>query len=162
MSKIDWIKDLVYTETHGVKNTEWGSDDDYQQELQITTTSFLRQIKESFIDYISSFNQLRGLSTGGVKIYGIANTISDFMLFRNGYKLIFSSNIPGEIRIKFTHHNTNLSISGEDQDLSDTTLSARYGAFGEIIWTHKEQFVKLDYLAKYYLTLFTKKSVNTD
>ncbi len=158
MSKIDWIKDLVYTETQGIKETLWESDD-IQLELQNATTSFLRQIKESFIDYVSAFNQLRGLSAGGVKIYGIANTTADFMLFRNGYKLIFSSTIPGEIRIKFTHYNNNVSsISGVDQDLSDATLSARYGAFGEIIWTHKEQFVKIDFLSKYYMTLFTKQS----
>ena len=162
MGKIDWIKDLVYSETHGVKDTQWGSGEDYQLELQSATTSFLREIKESFIDYVSSFNQLRGLSTGGVKIYGIANTVSDFMLFRNGYKLIFSSKIPGEIRVSFTHHNNNLPISAEDQDLSEATLSARYGAFGEIIWTHQEQFVKIDYLVKYYLTLFAKKSCSTD
>ena len=160
MSTIDWIKELAQTDQ---QVEEFGAMDvhldDIEAELENATISLLKKIKAGFIGYISTFNKLRGLSAGGVKVYGIANTEADFMLFRNSCKLVFSSTTSGEINIKFYHNNTHMSISsGTNQDISDAVLTARQGAFGQIVWAHKEQLVSIEYLTKYYMTLFIKHS----
>ncbi|MFL4294751.1 hypothetical protein P9445_22145, partial [Enterobacter asburiae] len=50
----------------------------------------------------SAFNQLKGSTLGHIRIYGISKTRADFMLFRNGYKLIFSLRQPGLITVSYS------------------------------------------------------------
>jgi hypothetical protein len=37
-------------------------------------------------------------------------------------------------------------------------LSARWGAFGDLVWTYQDQPVKVEYLVKYYMTRFIRES----
>jgi len=70
---------------------------DETRDLQEKTHEFLRTLKDNFVDYTTAFNNMKNSTIGGVKIYGISNTATDFMLFRNGYKLLFSAIAPGRI-----------------------------------------------------------------
>ena len=165
--KMDWIKDLVSAERKieetGMLDISTGFDD---KNLKQETTKFLLDIKNLFIDSASVFNQMRGLTVGGVKIYGISNTDSDFMLFRNGYKLLFSMKNPGAIRICFSYQTTSIMPKdpkdGQTSKLQDTTnediLEAKWGSFGQLQWTHRNQTVDISYLVRYYLSRFIKES----
>jgi hypothetical protein len=83
------------------------------------------------------------------------------MLFRNGYKLIFSMRQPGLIAINFAHLGTSyipadghqVTTSGEE-DL----LHSHWGAFGDLIWTYQNQPIRLDYLVRHYLSRFIRES----
>ena len=92
MEKISWIKELVKAEQQmeesGLVDMSFGFDTD--RILVNETVQFLLALKTEFVDSSTSFNELKPSALGRIKIYGIAKTHADFMLFRNGFKMIFS------------------------------------------------------------------------
>lgn len=168
MEKLSWIKELVRAEQRmeesGVVDFSFGFDP--QQLLFTESVGFLNILKNAFIEASSSFNQLKGSTVGRIKIYGISNTHADFMLFRNGFKLIFSLKEPGVIGIRFHYVGagfTQVQVSpaadnGGKVPSEEDILIARWGAFGDLIWTYQEQPIKVDYLVRYYMTRFIRES----
>lgn len=167
MDKLAWIKDLVRAEQKmeesGVVDFSFGFDP--QQILISESIAFLNNLKTAFVEAASSFNQLKGSSVGRVKIYGISNTHADFMLFRNGFKLIFSLKEPGVIGIRFHFVGAGFVQVAPASDngakvpaAEEDTLIARWGAFGDLVWTYQDQTVKTDYLVRYYMTRFVRES----
>jgi hypothetical protein len=166
VGKFEWIKDLVRAEQQmeesGVVDFSAGFDPDKQ--LHDQTINFLTQIKDAFVEHASAFNQMKGAAFGGIKIYGIAKTDADFMLFRNGFKLIFSMKTAGLINIGFQYQGSGFvpgTAAAEkiaESLMNEDKLEARWGAYGEIIWTHKELQVNSQYLVRYYLTRFIRES----
>ena len=167
MDKLAWIKDLVRAEQKMEESgvVDFGVGFDPQQILMSESIGFLNALKTAFVEAASSFNQLKGSSVGRVKIYGISNTHADFMLFRNGFKLIFSLKEPGVIGIRFhfvgagfvqvpaaSDNGTKVPTGEED------ALIARWGAFGDLVWTYQDQTVKPEYLIRYYMTRFIRES----
>ena len=162
MNKMDWIKDLVLAEQ---KMEDSGLVDlssvNPDAQLEEQTLELLAQIKTAMIEGSSAFNQMKGSTVGTLKIYGISNTKADFMLFRNGYKLIFSMKRAGEIEIYDTLLTTHYLASTEEAQSRSTekdVLRAHWGAFGEVQWHHKSLPVKLDFLVRHYMTKFIRES----
>lgn len=163
---LNWIRDLVQAEQQmeeaGLVDIQAGFNPD--QLLEKETVKLLNQLKENFVENSTAFNQLRGLSVGGIKIYGISKTQADFMLFRNGYKLIFMTKQPGLIIVRFQSQGagfmpgTTASDKIVDQLMTEDQLEAKWGAFGEIIWTYHKQPINAEYLVRYYLSRFIKES----
>jgi hypothetical protein len=125
----------------------------------------MESMKNGFIEAASAFNQLKGSAVGRIKIYGVSNTQADFMLFRNGFKLIFNMREPGVIGIRFHYVGAGFAQMPAASDngakvpaAEEDVLVARWGAFGDLGWTYKEQPVRLDYLIRYYTTRFIKES----
>ncbi|MEO0336865.1 MAG: hypothetical protein AAF202_10740 [Pseudomonadota bacterium] len=164
MDKINWIKDLVLAEQQmeesGVIDVSGGFDP--EKHLEEATLEFMHDLKAAFIESASAFNQLKGSSIGTLKLYGISKTAADFMLFRNGFKLIFSVRRPGIIRIKFNSIGNpifqNPNVNSEPGDDGSDNLRARWKAFGELEWTYDDKKISLDYLVRYYMTRFVKES----
>ncbi len=167
MDKLSWIKDLVRAEQKMEESgvVDYGFGFDPQALLLSESTDFLETLKATFIEASSSFNQLKASTVGRVKIYGISNSVADFMLFRNGFKLIFALKEPGVIGIRFhyvgagfvqmpavTDNGAKIPSGEEDH------LIARWGAFGDLVWTYQDQNVKADYLVRYYMTRFIRES----
>ena len=90
MTELNWLKELVRFEQDLEESgmVDFSAGFDPNKELIIQSVRFMNDLKEKFVDYASTFNELKGGAIGGIKIYGISNTQADFMLFRNGYKLI--------------------------------------------------------------------------
>ncbi len=165
--KMSWLKELVRAEREmeesGVVDVSAGFDP--ETVLADQSKEFLERLKDLFIQYTSAFNQMKGVALGGVKIYGIAKTAADFMLFRNGYKLIFSLKQSGQISITFNHQGSTGFVPGAqvseeviDSLMNEDRIEARWGAFGQIIWTHKELEINQDHLVRYYLSRFIRES----
>ena len=168
--RLGWIKELVRAEQRMEESgvIEFGPAFDPAQILVTESVAFMNELKVIFVDAASAFNQLKGSSLGRVKIYGIANTHADFMLFRNGFKLIFALKEPGAISVRFHYVGAGFQPIGAamapgsgavsshvgEEDL----LIARWGAFGDLNWTYQEQAIKTDYLVRYYLTRFVRES----
>lgn len=161
---LSWIKDLIEAEhkmeESGMIDVTYGLDETRQLEQQ--TVLLLNQLKDLFIDASTIYNKMRGLSVGGVKIYGISRTVADFMLFRNGYKLFFSMLKPGHIVIKTVFSSVEIVPhqleAGADSIGTQEMIEARWGAFGEVIWTHQETPVNSEYLVRYYFSKFVRES----
>ena len=166
MDKLVWIKDLVRAEQKMEESgvVDFGAGFDPQQLLVTESIGYLNTLKTTFVEAASSFNQLKGSTVGRIKIYGISNTHADFMLFRNGFKLIFSLKEPGVIGIRFHFVGTGFvqvpaaSDNGQKVPGEEDILIARWGAFGDLIWTYQEQAVKTDYLVRYYMSRFIRES----
>ncbi len=169
MEKIEWIKDLVRAEKQMEDSglVELQSSFDPQRVLAYDTLQFLLKVKTEIVDSISAFNELKNSPVGRIKIYGIAKTHADFMLFRNGYKMIFSVRGPGQIGIRLNFigsgflptPNQVTPTNQETQNVIDEHLvEAVWGAFGEVIWTFKGQTVKIEYMVRYFLSVFVKES----
>lgn len=165
MDKMTWIKDLVRAEQ---KMEESGVIDyvtgfDPSEHLHTQTADFMNKLKSEFIEAASSFNQLKGSTVGRIKIYGLSTSSTDFMLFRNGFKLVFMVKEPGMIGIRFHYvgaafTSTPVSDNGQPVPSDEDILQARWGAFGDLIWTFQEQEIKTDYLVRYYMTRFVRES----
>ncbi len=167
---LSWIKELV----RGEKQREEAGVVDFSPAFDPKnlvlkdTIEFLRSLKMAFIKSATTFNQLKGPSEGHIKVYGISKTHSDFMLFRNGYKLIFSMTKPGQIIIKFHHLSTPFIGNDYNQPetaqkrvhspIPQTALEARWGAFNELVWTHAEKRINIEYLVKFYVKNFVHSS----
>ena len=162
MSHIDWIKDLVLAEQKmedsGLIDLSGASQD---RVLEEQTLDYLRDIKTAFIEAASAFNQMKGTSLGTAKIYGISNTKADFMLFRNGFKLIFSMRRPGEIEIYHSLIGSHFLANpiGDNETMSDKdVLKAQWGAFADLNWFYKNMPVRIDFLTRHYFSRFIRES----
>ena len=84
------------------------------------------------------------------------------MLFRNGFKLVFSVKKPGTVSIRFLYVGStftqNTPDSEEKVDPTEDMLIAKWGPFGDLIWTYNDQPLKIDFLVRYYLSRFVKES----
>ena len=153
----NWVKALVHQEEQMEKTGKISATQPFapsQEELQEHTVEFLKQLRTAFTQQVSFFNQLKGYM-GSIRIYGITGTFADFMLFRNGYKMIFSMKEAGWITIRFS--NMDAALPGqEEQHHPADHLKGTWGAFGELKWMHQEKDIRMDYLIRHYVTPFCK------
>lgn len=171
MEKISWIKELVKAEQQmeesGLVDMSFGFDP--ERVLVTETVQFLQSLKTEFVDSSTTFNELKPSALGRIKIYGIAKTHADFMLFRNGFKMIFSLKAPGQISVRFNFIGTNYlpTTPGGGMDatpaananvMDEHIVEAKWGAFEELSWTFKGQPIKLEYMVRHYLSQFIKES----
>lgn len=167
-SKLSWIKELVKSEEQleesGVVDLSLGLDSD--KVLTQEAVKLLLKLKEDFIEVANGFNEMKGSPLGRIKIYGIAKTHADFMLFRNGFKMIFYFKQPGIIGIRHHFLGTNYSPSnptipahaGTIAAVEESLIEARRGAFHDLIWSHQGEPVRMEALVRYHFTLFVKES----
>lgn len=161
MEKLSWIKELVLAEQQmeeaGVVDMEAGFDP--ARQLEEATIDFINDLKASFVEAASAFNQLKGSTLGHLRIYGISKTQADFMLFRNGYKLIYSLRQPGLITVTYSSAGTHFVPGAVKEDTGPTDeLRAAWGAFGQLVWTYNDHRINIDYLVRYYMSRFVKDS----
>jgi hypothetical protein len=163
MEKLSWIKELVLAEQQmeeaGVVDMEAGFDP--ARRVEEATLDFITDLKTAFVEASSAFNQLKGSTLGHIRIYGISKTKADFMLFRNGYKLIFSMRQPGVLTVSYSSagaHYVPGTAKPEDSARAVDQLRASWGAFGQLIWTYNDHEINIDYLIRYYMSRFVKDS----
>lgn len=169
MEKISWIKELVKAEQQmeesGLVDMSFGFDP--ERVLVTETIQFLMNLKTEFVDASTNFNELKPSALGRIKIYGIAKTHADFMLFRNGFKMIFSLKAPGQISIRFNFIGTNyIPTPGAPEStpaananvMDENIVEAKWAAFEELVWTYRGQPVKLEFMVRHYLTQFIRES----
>ncbi len=163
MEKLNWIKELVLAEQQmeeaGVVDMEAGFDP--HKQVEEATVDFIGDLKAAFVETAAAFNQLKASTNGQVRIYGISKTKADFMLFRNGYKLIFSMRQPGVLAVAYSNAGANYvpGHSGKTEDPAPQDfLKATWGAFGQLIWTYNDHAINLDHLVRYYMSRFIKDS----
>lgn len=160
-----WIRELVSADEQIEKSVmiDMNLGLDTQRILVNETIAFLLRLKGDFAEASATFNELKPTALGRIKVYGIAKTHADFMLFRNGYKMIFSIKNAGLISIRF-HYVGNMSIPQPLQKenvtivMEEQLLEAKWGAFEEVMWTFKGLSFKPEFLVRHYITTFIKDS----
>lgn len=129
--------------------------------LQKANLELLQKLRLEVLSLVSVFNKNKSSSSSSIKVYRINNTDSDFMVFRNSLKLVFSSQRPGVVQISFNVSSasiySNLSISPNDK-IGDV-IQAQLGPFNEAIWAFQGVKINVFQMLKFYLTKFIQNSV---
>ena len=149
-----WIDSLINDEdSPSKKNLS-------QTEAEEYTTEFLQDLQATFSRFIQIFNDkkqdLGALKIQALRIYKLSNSKADFILFRNGYHLIFSKTAPGLIRIRFSKDSQEEGLVKKDSYLQACFTNH----ISPVRWKHQDYggFVAINSLARYYMKLFTKLS----
>ena len=156
----NWIKDLVRLEQDMEASGQISLPESRPSSEQLTehTFEFMRQLRTAFTANSAVFNHIKGF-LGSLRIYGIADTKTDFMLFRNGHKLIFSVKDPGLISVCMKFNDQMLSSKDSGTTEPADFIKGVWGPFNELKWTYNDQIINIDHLIRYYMTVFVKNSV---
>ncbi len=168
-----WLHELAQTEIHpdAEKLLQLGKSFDPQQLVEESSIQFLSELRETLTEYARIFNAYSETGTRfqEVKVYGIAQSGADFMLFRNQIKLIFSNQVGGMIQITFAQHSRGtLAVDGQDQsnssELNSLTqqgihsqeIMAQVGPFRDVFWTFQGEKVSPEQVGKFYFSEFAR------
>lgn len=151
--RLEWVHDLIKAEEQIEETGIVDFDNSLNPErfLVEQTLAYMSAIKSQLQEAVEIFNDSKPTTVGKIKVYDIAKTHADFMIFRNGYKLIFNFKKPGMICIKLHFMNT---VYAEDEN-----IEIRWGAFNDVIWMHKNQPIKVENLVRHYLVKFIRESI---
>ncbi|MGE0616507.1 MAG: hypothetical protein AB7P04_12805 [Bacteriovoracia bacterium] len=167
-SQQGWIHELARGEIHpeADKLLQLAQSDDPHQLVEESTIDFLTQLREQFTEYTKIFN---GYSEAGarfqeIKIYSMANTSADFMLFRNTVKFVITNPSHGLIRLSFARHQRG-AIPGAGADTADgnvpVDLIAQVGPFRNVFWSFQGEKVEPAQLARFYFAEFVRSTRDT-
>ena len=162
-----WIENLAMEEINmdesGVIHVEDHLNPQYM--LEESSIEFVNKLKDRFEYYVTKFNEYRGTRQGGseIKIFKISNTVNDFMLFRNGIRLIFARKADDLISIGFISGGKDFfgPRLSENETLGNAPLheiKAHIGPFNQISWRFKGEAVSLIPMIKHYLSEFIRIS----
>ena len=173
-SQNGWIHELARAEVHPdaerlLQLGGGGGGFDPQQLVEESTIDFLSDLRDRFTEFARLFN---GYSETGakfqeVKVYSVAQTAADFMVFRNQVKLVIANAAHGLIQIGFANHTRNpvavngqptagspaASVSAPPQD-----LLAQVGPFRDVHWTFQGEKITPEQIAKFYFTEFVRST----
>src|SRR5687767_5383233 len=103
-----WIHDLAKAEVHpdAEKLLQLGKSFDPQQLVEESTIDFLSELREQFTEYARLFNVYSegGAKFHDIKVYSLAQTAADFMVYRNQIKLVVTNTAHGVIQLAFAQH----------------------------------------------------------
>jgi hypothetical protein len=175
-----WIHQLVQAEVGGYDpSLVRTSAVDPHELMDQSAASFLGEVRDRLSEYLRAFNQYaeQGKRFPEVKLYQVAQTATDFMLYRNQVKLVFSLIAHGVIRISIESHRTSqaLSVDGlvspQWVNSSQSPVHSRNGGFSgpqeilaqmgpfrEIYWMFQGEKILPEQLAKFYFQEFVRLS----
>lgn len=161
-----WIHDLARAETHpdAERLLGLGANLDPHQIVEEETVRFLSELRERFGEMARVFNSYSeaGARFSELKIYSVAQTAADFMLYRNQLKLIVSNSAHGVIALGFANHaRSPFAFDGanpESSGLKTQELLAQIGPFRDVKWTFQGEAVKPEQIAKYYFAEFVRST----
>lgn len=164
---VSWIKELIQNEQQMEESglVDFSPLVSENNIILASSIELLKTLKAAFIKNANIFNQLKGSDHGIIKVYGIAKTHADFMLFRNGYKLVFNMIEAGRVEITFHHMsspflntNTKPTETKSSSSVPQGTMQAAWGAFNEVRWVSDKKPVNNDHLVKFYMRAFVQNS----
>ncbi|MBL7716897.1 MAG: hypothetical protein JNL01_15640 [Bdellovibrionales bacterium] len=162
-----WIHELARGEIHPEAESllNLGKSFDPQQLIEESTIEFLNALREQFQNYAKVFNSYSEGSTKfqEIKVYQLAQSPADFMIYRNQIKLVISNVAHGVINLTFAQHNrSSVAINGQNTAVSTPQLQpaqdllVQVGAFRDIRWTFQGEKVLPEQIAKFYFAEFVK------
>lgn len=173
-SQQGWLHELARAELHPEMDRLMNGGESFnpQQIVEESAIDFLTELRDCFSQYSKIFNSYS--EAGGhfqeVKIYSIANTAADFMMFRNQVKLMVANSAHGVIQISFAQHvRSTVAINGQPQGNNEGShlagqsqeLIAQVGPFRDVHWTFQGERVTSDQIARFYFAEFVRATRET-
>lgn len=165
-----WIHEIARAEIHpdAERVLQLGKSYDPHQMVEESAIDFLTDLRECFTEFSRAFNAFAegGARFQEIKIFSVAQTAADFMLFRNQIKLLVSNSAHGVIQVSFAQHvRGGLNVDGQGAGNSHTQesheLLAQIGAFRDIYWTYQGERVTPEQVAKFYFIEFSRITRDT-
>lgn len=170
IGQMNWIHDLARGEVHpdADRLLSLGKSFDPQQLVEESTIDFLTALREQFNEYARVFNVYseNGTKFQEIKVYSLAQTAADFMVFRNQIKLVVANTAHGVIEISYSQHNrSTLAVDGQVQSTSttpsevdgkSTDILAQVGPFRDVFWTFQGEKVQPEQIARFYFAEFAR------
>ncbi len=159
-----WIHELARAEMFPDVEKILETSHSPQQLIEENTINFLDKLREIFTRFVQIFN---GLSESGskfseIKIFDLAQTAADFMLYRNQIKLVVSNSSHGVIQLSFSQHKRGgfaLDGSMKNENLNvppSQELNVVIGPFNNIYWTFQNEKVEPTEVARFYFAEYVK------
>lgn len=171
-SQQGWLHELARAEIHpdAERLLQLGRSFDPQQLVEESTIDFLTELRDCFEEYSRVFNGYseEGTRFSSLKIYQLAQSAADFMIFRNQVKLIVSNSAHGVIQLAFAKHVRGaMSVDGQmsSSNADDSAfplhghaheLVAQIGPFRDVAWTFQGEKVTADQVARFYFAEFVR------
>lgn len=154
---VSWASDLALTERRMERRgeVEYSSSFQKQEMLKQQTTEYMRVLRSEFARSIEEFNDARQSGAHAIHLYSISNTENDFMLFRNGSKLVVSGQRSGRILFAF---NQFLGQVYNPQLGPNFELEARWGPFDRLFWSYQSERVQVNDIIRFFLSEFVRQS----
>jgi hypothetical protein len=131
-----------------------------QQAVEESTVDFLTDLRAYFQEYVRIFNAQSeaGKKFPEIKIFNLTQGAADFMLYRNGIKLIIANTTHGVIQISYDKHLIAGAVPTELTVPQAEELLAQFGAFGVVHWMYRSEKVASEQVAKYFFSEFARVS----
>lgn len=131
-----------------------------EQAIEESTVDFITDLRAFFQEYVRTFNSFSdaGKKFSEIKIFNLTQGAADFMLYRNGVKLIIANTAHGVIQFSYDQHQgtnapkTDLIIPQPEEIL------AQMGAFGSVRWTYRSENVQSEQVSKHFFSEFVRAS----
>jgi hypothetical protein len=152
-----WAVDLAQTESRMERmgEVEYSNSFKKQELLKIQTAEFMSVLRQEFGRHIEIFNESRRSGAHAVHLYRITNTEQDYMLFRNGVKLVVSGQRSGRILFAFNQFLGQIYATQQNPHFE---LEAQWGPFDQLLWTYKNERVQVQDVVRFFLTEFVRQS----
>jgi hypothetical protein len=152
-----WAAELAHTERRMERlgEVEYSTSFKKQEMLKTQTSEFMAVLRHEFARQIETFNQARQSGAQAVHLYRITNTEQDFMLFRNGVKLVVSGQRSGRVLFAFNQFLGQIYASTQNPNFE---LEAQWNAFEQLVWTYRGDRVQLQDVIRFFLSEFVRQS----
>jgi hypothetical protein len=127
-----------------------------QDLLKRQTREFMKKLRESLQREIEVFNSVRQSQSHFIHLYRVSNTEEDFMLFRNGVKLVVSGERSGHVVLAFNQYLGQIFTPSQQQP--NFELDATWGAFDQVNWNYRGERVSISDIVRYFLGEFARQS----
>ncbi len=159
-----WIENLALEEINMDESGVVSFNDHLNPAFQLEESSinFMNKLRDLFEIYVHKFNEYRG-ENNTIKIFKIANTINDFMVYRNSLRLIFARKADDLISVGFLANGKDIFSARVNDGQSHGAaqlheIRAHIGPFNQITWRFENEEVDCDALVRHYLSEFIKLS----
>ena len=157
-----WIHELTRIEISPEAEALYGlSQGAPEQAIEESTVDFLNDLRSYLQEYIRVFNSFSdaGKKFSEIKIFNLTQGAADFMLYRNGIKLIVANTAHGVIQFSYDQHaNATAGSKAEFMVPQAEEILAQMGAFGVIRWTYRSENVEEDQVSKHFFSEFIRAS----
>lgn len=158
----DWIKKLVRNEAELLRTgtADFFSHQDQRKVVGQATIEFMQQLKAETIRCVDLFNAYRGgaHTQNAVKVFHVADTVADFIVFRNGLKLAVTNKAFGIINFSFISRKNPFQKTKIKSKNEGYELIAQLFPFNELAWTFHGERVQAKTVIRYMITEFIKSS----
>lgn len=146
-----WAAQLAFHERRLEKEgtADYGIPFRRQELLVDKTKEFARLLQHSFRKHVEHFNQSRKSAAHAIHIYKISRSDEDFLIYRNGVKLIVSAQRAGRISLSF---NQFIAPMSQTDKHAHVELEAVWGPFDQLLWTYQGERVQLMDVVRYFVS----------